>query len=194
MCVIKHEADISLVTAPHYNQSLHGNKWTSLVLLNPEERGACLCVCVCVRACGYFSPLDGYLGVRKRDWDSEERERREGSVCWRRREIQKERQGCQTCYVDWGQQENKQLQLCLFSPLHLSSISLYLFSSLSDLPFFSWSYSAGEFRQLVYAAALRLNRITKQEASNLSTVTVYTRRTVMLAWKRNSTSYETGLI
>lgn len=78
--------------------------------------------------------------------------------------------------------------------LSLFSISLYLFPSLSDLPFFSWSYSTGEFRQLVYAAALRLNRITK-EASNLSTVTVYTRRTVMSgAWKRNSTSYETGLI
>lgn len=35
---------------------------------------------------------------------------------------------CQTCYRDSGQQENKQLQLCLFSPLSLSIHPSILFS------------------------------------------------------------------
>lgn len=49
---------------------------------------------------------------RKRHWQRRKQRQRE-----------RERERCQTCYGDSGQQENKQLQLCLFSPSIYSCLS-----------------------------------------------------------------------
>lgn len=145
------------------------------MLLNPEERGACLCVCTCV-CLWVLQPIRWVSRSQERDGDCEEEERRGGRDCVGGVRCKK-RNGASD--VLWG----------LRAPREQTITALSFFSALP--PFFSPSVlllltQHRGIRQPVYAAPLRLNGITKQEAFNLCTVRGHTRRTVISgAWEKN---------